>query len=143
MKAASRLPTFSIKQIFAFFFVITLLFKILLLTKIYFRFLFLLCTIIGLSWNGFVSLGLIGNKCLCSSMIFLMFGRVLLNFNTSRILGLFANFCLEVNKISPVTFDIRLNWSVRNFLCNLDWLKYFFNSSKMFAKLQSFWTDHF
>ena len=115
MKAASRLPTFCIKQIFAFLFVITLLFKILLLTKIYFRFVFLLCTIIGFSWNGFVSLRLTGNKCICSSMIFLMFGRVLLNFNTSRTLGLFANFCLEVNKIFPVTSDIRLNWSVRKF----------------------------
>ena len=42
-------------------------------------------------------------------MIFLMFGKVLLNFGTSRILGLFAIFCFELNKVSLVTTDILLN----------------------------------
>ena len=68
----------------ASFFLITLLFKILLLPIISLRFLFLLYAIIGFSWNVFFSLGLICNKCQCSSMIFLMFGKVLLNFSTSR-----------------------------------------------------------
>ena len=69
---------------FLLFFRITLFFKILLLPIISLRFLFLLYAIIGFSWNVFFSLGLICNKCQCSSMIFLMFGKVLLNFSTSR-----------------------------------------------------------
>ena len=62
----------------------SLMLKILLLPIISLRFLFLLYAIIGFSWNVFFSLGLICNKCQCSSMIFLMFGKVLLNFSTSR-----------------------------------------------------------
>ena len=42
-------------------------------------------------------------------MISLMFGRVLLNFSTNAILGLFAIFGFEDNKASLVTSDIRLN----------------------------------
>ena len=42
-------------------------------------------------------------------MIFLMFGRVLLNFSTSGILNLFAIFSFDVDKASLVTFDIWLN----------------------------------
>ena len=42
-------------------------------------------------------------------MIFLMFGRVLLNFSTNGIVGLFAIFGFEVNKASFVTSGIRLN----------------------------------
>ena len=60
------------------------------------RFLFFLYPIIGLSWNIFFSLGFIYNKCQCLSMISLMFGRVLLNFSTSGILGLFAVFGFEL-----------------------------------------------
>ena len=44
-----------------------------------------------------------------------MFGRVMLNFSTSGILGLFAVYGFEVNKASLVTSDILLNWSVRKF----------------------------
>ena len=43
-----------------------------LLPIISFRFLFLFYAIIGLSWNAIFSLGLICNKCQCSSIIFLM-----------------------------------------------------------------------
>ena len=42
-------------------------------------------------------------------MIFLMSGKVLLNFSTSGILGLFAIFCFQVNKVSLVTSAIRLH----------------------------------
>ena len=41
-------------------------------------------------------------------MIFLTFGKVLLNFSTSGILGLFTIFYFEINKASLVTSDIRL-----------------------------------
>ena len=71
---------------------ITLSFKTLLLPIISLIFLFLVYAVIGLPWNAFFSLGLICNKCQCSSMIFLMFGRVLLNFSTNGILGLFCIF---------------------------------------------------
>ena len=75
-----------------FFFLITLSFKILLLPSISLGFLFLVYAIIGLPWNAFFSLGLICNKCQCPSMIFSMFGKVLLNFTTNGILGLFSIF---------------------------------------------------
>ena len=41
-------------------------------------------------------------------MTYLMFDKVLLYFNTSRILGLFAIFCFEVNKSFKclLTFDV-------------------------------------
>ena len=91
------------------FFRITLLFKILLLAIVSLRFLFLLYAIIGLSGNAFLRLGLIYEKCQCLSMIFLMFGRVLLNFSNSEILSLFAIFEFEVNKASLVTSNIQLN----------------------------------
>ena len=42
-------------------------------------------------------------------MISLMFDRVLLNFSTSGILGLFDIFDFEVNKASLDTSDILLN----------------------------------
>ena len=99
--------------LFCFFPFITLLLKILLLPIISLRFLFLLYAIIGFPWKAFFSLGLICNKCECSSMTFFLFGKVLFNVSTSGILGLFAIFCFEVNKASLVTSDIWLNWSVR------------------------------
>ena len=48
-------------------------------------------------------------------MIFLMFSKVLLNFSTSGILGLFGIFGFEVSKASIVISDIRLNCSVIKF----------------------------
>ena len=93
---------------FLFSFFITL-FKILFLCIISLRFLFFLYAVIGLRRNAFFSVGLICNKCHCLSMIFLMFGRVLLNFSTSGILNLFAIFGFDVDKAYLVTFDIWLN----------------------------------
>ena len=90
---------------FCFLFLIALLFKIIFLAIISLRLLFLLYAIIGLSCNAFFSLGLICNKYQCSSMYSLMFGRFLLSFGTSGILGLFGVFCFEVNKASFVTSD--------------------------------------
>ena len=77
--------------------IFTLMFKILLLPITSFRFLFLLYAIIGLSWNAFFSLELIHNKCQCSSVIFLIFGRVLLNCSTSGVLSLVAIFFFFFN----------------------------------------------
>ena len=99
---------------FLFSFFITL-FKILFLCIISLRFLFFLHAVVGLRRNAFFSVGLIWNKCHCLSMIFLMFGRVLLNFSTSGILNLFAIFGFDVDKAYLVTFDIWLNWSIRKF----------------------------
>ena len=45
-----------------------------------------------------ISLGLICKIYQCSSMIFLTFGKVLLNFSTSGVLGLFAIFVLKLIK---------------------------------------------
>ena len=56
----------------------------LILPIISLRFLFVLYAIIGFLWNRFFSLGLICNKCQCSSMTFLMFGKILLNFSTRQ-----------------------------------------------------------
>ena len=101
----------------AFFFLITLLFKILLLPIIFLRFLFLLYPNVGLLWNEFFSLSFfICNKCQYLSMISLIFGRVLFNFITSWILGLFAIFSFEFNKASFVTSDISMLLS-NNFWC--------------------------
>ena len=106
--------------------------KILLLPIISLRFLFLLYAIIGFPWNAFFSLGLIYNKCQFSSMIFLMFGKVLLNFSTSKILGLFAIFCFEFNKAFLVTSDIWLNWSVQFVIFKP--LSYCFKDSRIWRK---------
>ena len=51
-------------------------------------------------------------KCQCLSIHFLIFGRILFNFNTSGILGFLAIFGFEVSKVSLDTSDVRLNWSV-------------------------------
>ena len=101
--------------LFFFFFCITLLFRISLLPIISLRFLLLLYIIIGLSWNIFFNVGLRCNKCRCLSMIFLKFGKFLLNFSTSGILGLFAIFGFDVKKASFFMSDIQLNCSVRKF----------------------------
>ena len=48
-------------------------------------------------------------------MIFLKFGKFLLNFSTSEILGLFTIFGFDVKKASFFMSDIQLNCSVRKF----------------------------
>ena len=95
-KIITSCVTWATKRCFfsAFFFLITLVFKILLLPIIFLRFLFFFYAIIGFSWNLFFSLGLICNKFQCSSVIFLMFGKVLFNFSTSRILVIFCYLLL-------------------------------------------------
>ena len=100
------------KKVFLFFFLFShyFLLKILFLASFSLTFLFLLYAIIGLSWNTFFSLGLICNKCQYLSITFSMFGKVLLNFSTSAILGLFAIFGFEVNNV-----NFRVNYLVRKF----------------------------
>ena len=123
-KVMASYATWATKRCFfsAFFFRITLFFKIILPLIISLRFLFLFFAIIGISWNHF------SLKYRCLSMISLMFGRVLLNFSTCGILCLFAIFGFEVNKASLVTSNILLNWSVRKFYLQPRLTKDSFNS---------------
>ena len=103
--------------LFCFLFSYYLLFKILLLPIIFLRFLFLLYPNVGLLWNEFFSLlFFICNKWQYLSMTSLIFGRVLFNFITSWILGLFTIFSFEYNKASFVTSDISMLLS-NNFWC--------------------------